>query len=434
MSNPTPEQCSVENAAREFWTSRGRRLCWRINLGWMLDVFSPAAFVALAVFSGLLVTARRMGGPPLWLPIAGAGLFLVAAALCYGKARRRFATRSEALARLDAALGLQTRLSAAAQGVGRWPGAEAWRALPWRWNWSRLALPPAMGLLLVAAAGWIPLSTPQNRVPTVKPPALAEVESWLEKLEETPAIDRASLEPARQQAAELAWQEPAQWYSHPSLEAADHLRGQLALGMQTLEGRTAQISNLLDAASVPMTPAEAAAWQAELGKALSGLEGNLPTLNPELAGQLREIDASRLKPLSPEQIKKLKDGLCKAGGACKKPGAGEGLGDEGELLAVTVEGRGRGGVDRGPGAAPLTFSPETSELGTKKMEALSPADLSRATLGDRVGVSFERPEVNTEASTTAGGAVSTPGNGGSAVWLPQNLAPAERARLQHFFR
>ena len=296
MSNPTPE-CSGENAARDFWTSRGRRLCWRINLGWMLDVFSLAAFVALAVFSGLLVTARRMGGTPLWLPVAGAGLFLVAAALCYGQARRRFATRSEALARLDAALGLQTRLSAAAQGVGRWPGSEAWRALPWRWNWSRLALPPAMGLLLVVAAGWIPLSTPQNLIPTVKPPALAEVESWLEKLEETPEIDRACLEPARQQAAELARQEPAQWYSHPSLEAADHLRGQLALGMQTLEGRTAQISNLLDAASVPMTPAEAAAWQAELGKALSGLEGNLPTLNPELAGQLREIDASRLKPL-----------------------------------------------------------------------------------------------------------------------------------------
>ena len=433
MSNPTPE-CSGENAARDFWTSRSRRLCWRINLGWLLDVFSPAAFVALAIFSGLVVTARRGGGTPLWLPMAGGGLILCAAAFGYGNARRRFATRSEALARLDAALGLQTRLSAAAQGVGRWPGSDAWRALPWRWNWSRLALPPAMGLLLVAAAGWIPLSTPQNRIPTVKPPALAEVESWLEKLEETPAIDRASLEPARQQAAELARQEPAQWYSHPSLEAADHLRGQLALGMQTLEGRAAQISNLLDAVSVPMTPAEAAAWQAELGKALSGLEGNLPTLNPELAGQLREIDASQLKRLSPEQIKKLKDGLCKAGGACKKPGEGEALGDEGELLAVTVEGRGRGGVDRGPGAAPLTFSPETSELGSKKMEALSPADLSRATLGDRVGVSFDRPELNTETSTTAGGAVSTSGNGGSAVWLPQNLAPAERARLRQFFR
>ena len=64
-----------------------------------------------------------------------------------------------------------------------------------------------------------------------------------------------------------------------------------------------------------MTPAEAAAWKAELGEALSGLEGNLPTLNPELAGQLREIDASQLKRLSAEQIKKLKDGLCKAGGA-----------------------------------------------------------------------------------------------------------------------
>jgi hypothetical protein len=49
-------------------------------------------------------------------------------------------------------------------------------------------------------------------------------------------------------------------------------------------------------------------------------------------------------------------------------------------------------------------------------------------------VSFDRPELNTETSTTAGGAVSTSGNGGSAVWLPQNLAPAERARLRQFFR
>lgn len=425
-----PVVAGVEYSA--FWRWKVRRVQWRMNVGWWLESMLPLVFLGCVLMTALVLAGRRAGWSTQTLLIVGAAVACGVVAASLVRASRRFISFAAAQAKLEDMLVLHNRLSAAAAGVGAWPPREAWRSGNWPWNWRRLGVLPTAGVCLLLAAVLIPISAQRSiaLAPTAKPPALETVEEWLAELEKNEAVQPESLEPAQQQAQELARQDPKEWYSHASLEAADHLRAKLQTGLQSMAQNAGKLDTMLGEEPGQMSEAEATMWNQQMQSALASLEGNLPSLSRDLASQLRQMDASKLGKLSPEQLEALRKRLQEAQGTCKAclgtlPCEGEGK-----------EGPGRGGVQRGPGTAPLTFEPDATDLQTKKTEALESTDYRDAALGDRLGMSDAQPEVDpsVEVKTGPGGSIGSAGAGADAVWLQQNVSPEERRRLRTFFQ
>jgi hypothetical protein len=252
----------------------------------------------------------------------------------------------------------------------------------------------------------------------------------LEELAATPEIEQVDVEMLRQEAEQLAKQDPADWYSHANLEAADHLKSKVQSGMKTLGDHAARLEKLLG-----QNVSEAgAAWQEQLQGALSALQGNVPGLNSDLAKALAGLDPSKLKTLTPEELQGLKDHLQKA-----KKVAGDWeertSDEEEEEESKPGEGDGTGGVDRGPGTGPVTLSRKPTQLGTKDTEGVGSVDFERAALGDAVGRSAGQHEVDPSRSgRTGSGGTAAAGEGAEAVWKQQHVTPEERKRLQQFFQ
>ena len=69
------------------------------------------------------------------------------------------------------------------------------------------------------------------------------------------------------------------------------------------------------------------------------------------------------------------------------------------------------------------------------MEEVDNTDLSRAVLGELVGVGETEREVDeTSSGPAAGGNVSSTGKGGDAVWRDEALLPDEKALLKRYFK
>jgi hypothetical protein len=356
-------------------------------------------------------------------------LGLVAIVVAYVRARRHFISETDARAKIESGLRLHTRLSAAVAGVGSWPEVERWRPSLWRWHWRKLAVLPLCSAALLVAALLLPIvpnAGERAKPPVAKPPALEKVESMLEKLAATPAIEPASLEPVQQEAQQLAKQDPADWYSHASLEAADHLKSKLESGMKSLGDNAAKLEKLLG-----QNPAEAgAAWNEKLQGALGALQGNVPGLKSDLAKALADLDPSKMMALSPEQLEQLKEALRgaeKVAGQGDSDAQGEDT-EEGENAADP-------GVSRGPGTAPVKLASTPTDLATKQTEPVPNEDLRQAALGDAVGLSAGQHEVDkSKQYRAANGGAAGAGEGAGAVWQQQHVTPEERKRLQQFFQ
>jgi hypothetical protein len=416
-----------------FWQRRTRGVRRFVNAAWVVESILPNLFLASLVVTAAILVARRQGWNDRLIAAIGLLLGLAAIGAAYVRARRHFISETDARARIESGLRLHTRLSAAAAGVGSWPEADRWRPALWRWHWRKLAVLPLGSAALLLAALLLPIvpnAGDHAKPPVAKPPALEKVETMLEQLAATPAIEPASIEAVQREAQELAKQDPADWYSHASLEAADHLKSKLESGMKTLGDNAAKLEKLLG-----RNPAEAGAdWNEKLQGALGALQGNVPGLNSDLAKALAGLDPSKMLALSPEQLEQLKEALAEAKKAAGKgqPGdQGDGEGEE------TEEGENAAdpGVSRGPGTAPVKLASTPTDLGTKKTEAVPSEDLRHAALGDALGMSAGQHEVDkSKQHRAADGGAASAGEGAGAVWQQQHVTPEERKRLQQFFQ
>ena len=399
-----------------------------------MEMFVPigAAVTLLLVAAVLLV--RRIAPAQAGLGAITVALLAIAAAAAFWRARRHFVSEADTRALLDYSLGLRSRLSAASAGVGEWPqGGQS--AAVFHWKGARILVPLLACAALLVAAFLVPISSNAARGTqvTAKPPALAEVEEWLERLEQEPAVEPESVAALQEQTDEIAHQDPEKWYSHASLEASEHLRQQLGAGLRNLDAAAAKLESLLADVeqSAVGSEADAAEWKSDLQAALAGLDASALGLDARLAQQLREIDPSKLRAIDPERLRELQKQLRDARGVCKEC-LGEG---EAEEYAVVAGGAGRGGVNRGPGTAPLTLNETASEAGSTKTEAVSNEDLSRAAPGDLLAVSAGEHEVDrTVAPQNAAGGRAVSGAGADAVWNATNLPPDEQQRLRAFFQ
>ena len=177
----------------------------------------------------------------------------------------------------------------------------------------------------------------------------------------------------------------------------------------------------------------------ELSEALGSLEGNGLSLNEDLAKQLSELDPSKLgeatlKSLSKEQLQQLQQQL---GEGSQRLGSLEGLQPlgEGEMQASGISGTspGTGAVKRGRGDAPIYFG-DPEDLNTNRIESVSNEDLSRAAVGDVIGIGETEQDDDPVASgIQQGGTVDSTGSGGDAVWK-DSLLPDEQTVLKRYFK
>ncbi len=458
--------------AQVFWENNLRSLRARINFAAWLERAAAAFFVVGSVAGFSAYALRRLHAGPAgdanapwrWWWVA-LGLGLVAGSLwAWWRARRGFFRGDDARAWLEHRLGLDSTLSAAAAGISRWPAPQP---LPRTLRWSSPAvlgwLGGALALSLAGALLPVPAPSPFDyRRGTEKPPALAQAEEWLEQLAEQEVARPEDVEKLAEQARGLGERTPEERYSHSALEAADTLRAQTA---QAIRGLGANLEDAASALAPLERPAdqlsdeEMGAVAARLGQALRALEDGTLGARDELAKQLSAAaNAAGRRSLSPEQARQLREQLSRAGRAATGVVGAQGQGAQvasadpnsrvrlgqcqgtcsGSQNGGSCDGScgfGSGGVNRGPGHAPLYFRDEASDAGAGTTETVSTDDLSRAALGELLGM--ERGEHEFDPQTAVGpaaaGAVAAPAQGGEVVWV-DHLTPAERAALKEFFK
>ncbi len=437
-----------DRATERSWDNACKRLARRINFGWWLQAWLPQV-LAVALVGCIAVLLVRIYHPQ---PISTLSGFCAAAIVltmvgALKQALDQFEDANSARVRLEDALGLHAQLSAAAAGAAPWPPLPDKIPSPVRWKWQRAAAIICLGLSLLGTSLWLPITATADAKPHVieKPAAVAEVESWMEKLREEKAVNPQSLAAVEKQIEDLIQRPQDQWYQHASLEAADHLREETGKALQELGTqmeRSRQSLNALSEAGTTQSQDAKSSLAKEVADNLNALRSGAMKAGSDLADQLRNIDPNSLEGMSKEQMQSLAERLKQnaaalrealAGapkfdfkecpGTCKKPGEGEG------------EDPDKGGVSRGKGDVELTVKQNETNLHTKTTQDLSGMiDPERVAPGDLLGLTDAKPTVDQAAfkGPTAGGAANI-GQGGSAVWQSQ-LVPAERETLKRYFK
>ncbi|MDX2227587.1 MAG: hypothetical protein SFY92_10930 [Verrucomicrobiae bacterium] len=421
------------------------RLRLKFNLACLLFPFLtllPFWCTFIAVWTLL---CRRWGGDI--APIGDVfylGLLLLAI-FSYGRGRKFFLTEPQALARLDECNHLHNALTAAALGMIPWP-----RPLPapvrdgFSWNLKTLCVPLLLSICILTLGLQLPTGRSPGWMggPKEMPTSVTLAESWLDSLKEQDVIEPEALGEFQEQLDQLKNQKPEDWFKHSSMEAGDSLRQRLFESVQSMDQNLAQMEKAFDNLQnlpQPASPQSLQALSEDMQKALKGLESGRLPLNRETLSQLKNMDPSKLSQLSREQMEKLSKAFQKSGGACKgilgkdaKCGLNLKMDAGGMALCQKP---GNGGITRGRGDAPLFFDENQTQLGTTRTEKLENEDLSRATLGDTMGVSQGEHKIDPSKfkGPAEAGLISGTGAGGEAVWRDETT-PAERETLQKFFQ
>ncbi len=162
----------------------------------------------------------------------------------------------------------------------------------------------------------------------------------------------------------------------------------------------------------------------ELMKALQGNKEKLGECLNKLAN-LKLIDSKMLE-------------ACKNAGQCPNPsGLADFLAENGaelDSLLMVVESYGKGGVNRGRGDAPLTWTDPSDESGMKFKDTTLPmGPLSGLKDAQLVGISRSAPEVTGDKEATSAGALTGAEPGGGAANV-QQLLPRHKGAVQRFFK
>ena len=439
------------NSAR-LWRNEAAAVARRVNTGWWLARFNLLLAVGLILFAVAVLCLRTL--IPDWMETFGpfvilGGLVAGTALWAFFWSKGRFIGRDDALVRLDDRLNLNNQLSAANREVGDWPEHRASKSdeIGLKWRWEVAILPGMLAGLMVVVAWFVPVLDLKGKeeLVTHEPNGWGQMEEWLTTLEEEELIDPDSIEEIEDKIEELRDQPEEGWFGHASLEATDTLKESLGRDIQDLSKDLGTIERDLEALrsfSTELSEAGKEMLLREMEDAMKNLAMNGMEINSELAKQLGQIDPSQvsqemMKNLTAEQMQQLQEGL---GQKREALGSMDGLPPmaEGGLWSSSLGlGRGlqpgQGSISRGRGDAPLFFGDE-EDLRTNNIEKVTNEDLSRPSMGDLLGVGETEHEEGKESSSPkAGGAVTSQGRGGDAVWR-ESLVPEEQALLKRYFK
>lgn len=448
-----------QQRARE-WRSAIVKTRRKVNVGWWLEILGPISIGFGVLAASWLLYFRSQ----IWfeekMEIAAyvaIGVFICLPILAWLVARKRFISSKEAAVRLESEMKLHNALSAAEAEIAPWPEPPMKPRLTdgFVWNWSRLAIPPALAIALVAAAFLIPVEPVEAKAKSPNEPiAWEEMEEWLEELKEEEVAEEEKVEEILEQIGALRDRPEDEWFSHSSLEATDSLRDSLQRSINDMEKNltTAERSlGALEKYSESMSEAARDQLMREFENALKGMEfGDLPA-NAEMTEALKQIDPAQMQQMTAEQMDQLRKAMQQNAQALREMmGEGEGEGqagwgnnmeDEDELMKLLFgegwrEGMkpGQGGISRGRGDAPMFHKDEESNLSTNKPEGVQNLDVSRAAPGEVIAEGTAEHDIDeTPVGPVQAGGVNSVGQGGENVW-DSNLLPSERAVLERYFK
>ena len=425
----------MANTKKDFWIGRVRAEALRFNGGWWLQKLLPMVFWG-GLFASVAVLASRSVGfqPPFSVIILGAMFVIGAVLLAFFLARKFFLNRAEALVRLEADLRLRNALTCAQAGVSDWPDPQPDARFQLRWKIRALLWQPAAALLALVVASVIPLpqSLATAGAAAGQPGTWTDLQERIEELKAAEIIQPEPLEELANSLEALRSKPQEEWFSHQSLEAGDHLSASTENSLAGLQKNLEMALGAMEA-SRQLEAAQLSALSPQLSEALQQAlaqmaNGALP-LDEKLLSQLQAMTPNGARQLSAEEWQKLQAKMAEgistcSNGLCAGDKAGE------ALLAMLI--KSGGGVSRGPGAAPLTLNDKATDLGSKSTELLRNDDLSRAAIGDLMGLGTTDHKID-ESLVTAGGAMTDISSAGDST-SPLNATPSEQKVLQSFFQ
>lgn len=448
---------SGESNDQAFWHRRAEKLSRRVNIAWFMQMFAAPLLIASVLGAVVTLVIRReiSGVSPAVIGLVILGILLVLGLITLLYAWRRFEKPAQSLVRMEAALGMDSALSAAEAGVRQWPGQPANLSKSLNWHIPRTIVPPVAALALLALGLLIPISA---KSPTVPPPsrqpqAWSEIDSQLEKLAEDAMVDEEYIEEMEKRLEQLRAQEEEDWFSHASLEATDSLKESQNSNMENLQRDLSEADNALEALAKnaeKLNSEQKRKLTEEFEKALQGMQNGAMKPNGNLLEKLSELDPNDLGKLSPEQLSELKENMEKLQQSLENAGEGQGAGDdwadqllgdggegEGEGQGQSGEGEGEngtgsGGIQRGPGHDPNVLGKSKDPLDTGDLTSLEAKDLSRAIPGDLLQLQDGKHTVDETASEATAGGTGAKGQGGDRVWK-ESLAPDEQRALKKYF-
>lgn len=436
-----------------FWQQTQRKIKWRINLTLWGERFLPLFFLFSSLTALLFYLFRRWGENPLWPGLALIPILAGLAIYVYVRLKRNFFTRQDTLAFLDDKLQLNTRLSLANSGKGEWPDEQRLApCLKWR-SPLPFILWPVSSLILIALSLSIPLPASVTSTPyTSAPPALEQVDKWMEALSQMKELDQEQLEELEEKVQSLLERPNEEMYTHSALEAAESLKEQMDQEMKEFSQNLKRFQDALssaqneDAAQTNNAQANEdslkSAMEAMDGKnlqlskdALNPAKGNNgpaqkqsakggKNFSPNKMSQMSDAQKQKLKDMAQrarEQLEALNQSLKDCNGNCDSLGNGNG------------NGPGKGGPGGGGGAAPLALGKTAPEINMEKEDLLSDPN-AEITLGEKIGEQSGIFDVQDDGKrASSAGKVRKPSSGGQTTWEEQ-YTPAEKEALKNFFK
>jgi len=356
----------------------------------------------------------------------------------------------DALLRMETALRLDNRLTTAQAGLVRWPPPRETKGGFYRVRFRRQIWAFIASAGILGASALIPAGEPELQLlaDEASPPlALAEVESWIERLKEEDFVEERAVDELRESVEALKERPPDEWYTAGAMEAAENLNERTADALKSLARDLQPTSALLSGA--PELPPDLAASDLEriqevFRESVASMQSGALPLSSEMLSQLGQVDFQNLGRMDPKELEKLRDRSEHWAQACK--GMTEMTDEEAEQLRQYCEslwqgGAGErerasapGGIQRGRGDAEMSYSRFRSDERTATTEGVSNTDLGNAAIGDtvRTTISDQKEDASTFGGPQQGGTVDSPGAGGEAVWIDR-LTPAERKVLRGHF-
>jgi hypothetical protein len=431
------------NTANEtFWLRQIKLNKIKLNASIWLSNFLIHFFTISILLSLVIFICKRYGidllnqyiliSISLFVPLLSSLIF----------SQKKFFNDEETCHWLDEKLCLFNQLGCAYKGISQWPQPMKQEKQLTRWHWKKILIPSTSATLFILLTIWMPVHKVAQAEIFVKEAPLnwQEAKDWLDALEESEIIEEEDLEEANEQLNKLFKSPSEEWFNHESLEAGDTLHNQLENTLKEM------LNNLNDAqfsldqlASHPnnMNELENEALAQEFKEALENLGKGMLPINNDLLKEMQNVDLKNLKKLDPKKLEELKKRLKECQGACKEC-VGEGMNEE-MMMQMQVQLQamkaGRGGINRGPGEAPMWLEDNPAHSLSKRHEKVNNENLENLSIGENIGQSTGEHDIdkNSYKEKMKSGSSKNKGKGGETVWR-DNFLPAEKKILEKYFR
>jgi len=435
--------------------------------------FTMLATLYLFVYGVVVLLFRALTRCPRNLLAFGFLALFPVAAVALALERRKFPARTAVKALLDSMHRCGGLLVAGDErDAGAWDARlPEFRVPTVHWHARRHVLALTASAIFVVFAFSIPrrYTRPQSSYTLEVDHLVEELTEQVDLLEEEAVLEdtraRALRDELDRLAEEARGDDPAR-----TLEALDHIQAVMnERASEAAEAALAQVEEmtkaqaLADASATLAATGRDPALMAAAMKALAGLLKD-QELERMLAGALPEglLGAAQAGALTPEQLKALSELLKQCKGECRgclgrlckarlidakflKLCKNAGRYDPDALAAFLADGQagkelavllraccGKGGVDRGRGDAPMTWTEGSSEQGAAfKEQVLPPGPVSGLNNTKLVGISAAVPKVSAGATPVRSGVLAT-GEGPGAAHT-RTVLPRHRAAVRRYF-